>query len=68
MTLTQAQMDWLDEQPTRRRGGRILSFTDPRDTRRRAVTADDLYAEARRAVRRRQLAHYARMIEAEELA
>ena len=28
MKLTQAQRDWLDEQPARRRGGRIYSFNE----------------------------------------
>ena len=28
MNLTQAQLDWLDEQPARRRGGRIFSFKE----------------------------------------
>ena len=53
MSLTRAQMDWLDEQPTRRQGGFIYSFAEAgnsRELRSRTPRFPRLEARKRRLV------------------
>ena len=73
MSLTEAQMTRLDETPTIRNFPAVMSFTPIRAGEVRSRPAripppqDDLYVKARREARRRQLEHFARLVERDEL-